>query len=107
MEMKTVYVARRIPQLGLELLGRNTELRIHQGPLPPTREQLLQGVRGCHALLSLLSDRIDAEVFDAAGEQLQVVSNFAVGFNNIDVSEATRRHIAVRQYPRRPDRCHG
>ena len=97
--MKTVYVARRIPQLGLELLGQNAELRIHQGPLPPTREQLLQGVRGCHGLLSLLSDRIDVEVFDAAGEQLQVVSNFAVGFNNIDVSEATRRHIAVGNTP--------
>ena len=74
--------------------------------MPPTREQLLDSVRGCAGILSLLSDRIDGEVFEAAGDQLKVVSNFAVGYNNIDVAEAKRRGIAVGNTPRCAHRCH-
>lgn len=94
-----VYVARRLPQAGMELLAQALELHVHPGSLPPSREELLRGVQGCAGILSLLSDRIDAEVFDAAGSQLKVVSNFAVGFNNIDASEARRRGIAVGNTP--------
>ncbi len=67
--------------------------------MPPTRPQLLEGVSGCSGILSLLSDQINGEVFDAAGDQLKVVSNFAVGYNNIDVVEAKRRGIAVGNTP--------
>ncbi len=95
----TVFVARKIPEVGLTQLAQVAEVRVHQGHLPPTRDELLKGVQGCSGILSLLSDRIDAEVFDAAGAQLKVVSNFAVGFNNIDVAEATRRHVAVGNTP--------
>jgi lactate dehydrogenase-like 2-hydroxyacid dehydrogenase len=56
-------------------------------------------VKGCAGVLSLLSDRMDADVFEAAGPQLKVVSNFAVGYNNIDVPEARRRGIAVGNTP--------
>jgi glyoxylate reductase len=99
MTLPLVYVARRIPDVGLQQLRQVAQLRIHQGDLPPTRSELFEGVAGCHGLLSLLSDRIDGEVFDAAGSQLKVVGNFAVGFNNIDVNEARQRGIAVGNTP--------
>src|SRR5690606_41666748 len=63
--------------------------------MPPSRAELLAAVSGCAGIVSLLSDTIDAEVFDAAGPQLKVVSNYAVGVNNIDLAEARRRGIAV------------
>ncbi len=94
-----VFVARQIPSIGIEALQAVADVRVHDGPLPPSRQELLAGVRGCAGILSLLSDRIDAEVFDAAGPQLQVVSNFAVGYNNIDVAEAQQRGIAVGNTP--------
>lgn len=94
-----VFVGRRIPEVGLKLLREHCTVRLHEGDLPPTRSELLAGISGCAGVLSLLSDRIDAEVFQAAGSQLKVVSNFAVGFNNIDVGEARRRGIAVGNTP--------
>ncbi|MEM7479513.1 MAG: D-glycerate dehydrogenase, partial [Planctomycetota bacterium] len=80
-------------------LGELCELRFHNGDMPPTREELLYGVRGCSGILSLLSDRIDAEVCEAAGTQLKVVSNYAVGYNNIDVAEMRRRGIEIGNTP--------
>ncbi len=94
-----VFVARQIPDVGLQLLRQFADVRLHAGSLPPPRNELLAGVRGCEGILSLLSDRIDREVFESAGKQLRVVSNFAVGFNNIDVAEAHRRGIAVGNTP--------
>lgn len=94
-----VYVTRKIPDEGLAKLRAAGPLRIHEGALPPTREELLRGVAGAAGLLSLLSDRINEEVFEAAGPQLQVVSNFAVGFNNIDVEAARSRGIQVGNTP--------
>lgn len=68
-------------------------------PLPPPRDVLLKKVRGCHGLLTMLSENIDAELFDAAGDQLKVVSQYAVGVNNIDLEEAAKRGIAVGNTP--------
>lgn len=94
-----VFIARKIPQLALDLIEPVADVRLHEGALPPTRAELLAGVAGCDGVLSLLSDRMDGEVFDAAGPQLKVVSNFAVGYNNIDVAEAKKRGIAVGNTP--------
>ncbi|GAB5405331.1 MAG: D-glycerate dehydrogenase [Aureliella sp.] len=94
-----VFVARQIPDSGLDLLREHAEVRLHQGSLPPSRDELLHQVGDCDGILSLLSDRIDAEVMDAAGDQLKVISNFAVGYNNIDVQEARHREIAVGNTP--------
>lgn len=99
MPMPKVFVARQIPECGLRAISQVAEVRLHTQPLPPTRSELLAGVRGVDGILSLLSDRIDAEVMDAAGPQLKVISNFAVGFNNVDVAEATARGIAVGNTP--------
>ncbi|MFO1062436.1 MAG: D-glycerate dehydrogenase [Pirellulales bacterium] len=94
-----VFVARRIPQIGIDLLSAEVDAVVHSGSLPPTRSELLSGVGGCSGILSLLSDRIDDEVLDAAGPELRVVSNFAVGYNNIDTAACARRGIVVGNTP--------
>ncbi|WP_120005020.1 2-hydroxyacid dehydrogenase [Nesterenkonia muleiensis] len=85
------------PQLAEEL---NIPLRIHPDPgSPPTREEMLEAVRGAEAIISLVTDRIDAELLDAAGEQLKVVANVAVGYDNIDLDAAAQRNVTVTNTP--------
>lgn len=64
-----------------------------------TTEELLKGIVGADAILSLLTDKIDGDVMDAAGPQLKLISNYAVGFDNIDVASATARGIVVTNTP--------
>jgi lactate dehydrogenase-like 2-hydroxyacid dehydrogenase len=94
-----VFVARRIPDEGLARVLAETDADLWPEPLPPPRDELLRRVRGVDGLLSLLTDRVDDELLDAAGPQLRVVSNFAVGFDNIDVPACTRRGIPVGNTP--------
>lgn len=94
-----VFVSRKLPAAGLMRLQQATEASVWPDRLPPSRAELLAAVAGCAGIVSLLSDTIDAEVFDAAGPQLKVVSNFAVGVNNIDLAEARRRGIAIGNTP--------
>ena len=95
-----IFVTRKIPQLGLDImLGSGLELDVWPHGAPPSYEVILERVRGCSGILSLLSDRIDGAVMDAAGPELKVISNFAVGYDNIDVEEAARRGIAVGNTP--------
>jgi glyoxylate reductase len=99
MEPSRVYVTRIIPEEGLRLVREACDAEIWEGETPPPREVLLEAVRGVEGLLSLLTDTIDAAVMDAAGPQLKVISNYAVGYNNIDVKAATARGIAVGNTP--------
>jgi len=94
-----VFVARAIPEVGLELVREAAEAEIWADELPPPREVLLEKVRGVDGLLSLLTDRVDDELLNAAGSQLKVVSNFAVGYDNIDVPACTRAGVAVGNTP--------
>ena len=94
-----VFVTREIPEEGLALLRQTCDVDVWTGELPPPREILLERVRGVDGFLSLLTTTIDAEVMDAAGPNLKVISNYAVGFDNIDVKEATRRRIPVANTP--------
>jgi glyoxylate reductase len=94
-----VYVTRIIPEGGLRLVREACDAEIWEGETPPPRKVLLEKVRGVDGLLSLLTDRIDGELMDAAGPQLKVISNYAVGYNNIDVEAATARGIAVGNTP--------
>jgi lactate dehydrogenase-like 2-hydroxyacid dehydrogenase len=94
-----VYVTRIIPEGGLRLVREACDAEIWEGETPPPRKVLLEKVRGVDGLLSLLTDRIDGELMDAAGPQLKVISNYAVGYNNIDVDAATARGIAVGNTP--------
>ncbi len=66
---------------------------------PPPRQALLERVQGVAGILSLLTDRMDGEVMDAAGAQLKVISNCAVGFDNVDIHAATQRGIPVGNTP--------
>jgi glyoxylate reductase len=64
-----------------------------------SREDLLKEVKGVTGIISLLTERIDAEVMDSAGESLKVISNYAVGYDNVDVEAATKRGICVTNTP--------
>ena len=99
MQKDKVFVTRRIPEPGLDLLRKNSQVVVWPDALPPEREAMLDNVRGAAAILCLLSDRIDAQLMDAAGGGLKVISNYAVGYDNIDVAEATRRRIPVGNTP--------
>lgn len=99
MKKTKVFVTRIIPDKGLDLIKEFCEADVWEGELPPPREELLRRVQGVDGLLCLLTDRIDGEVMDAAGERLKVISNYAVGFDNIDVDAATARGIAVGNTP--------
>ncbi|TAL09899.1 MAG: D-glycerate dehydrogenase [Chloroflexota bacterium] len=75
------------------------DARVWEGELPPPRDELLRAIEGCEGVLTLLTDRVDDEFLDRAGPQLKVVSNYAVGFDNVDVAACTRRGVAVGNTP--------
>jgi glyoxylate reductase len=93
-----VYVTRRIPEAGLRIVQEACEVRLWEKELPPPKEFILREVPDCEGLLCLLTDPIDAEVI-AAGGRLRVISQFAVGVNNIDVGAATARGLPVGHTP--------
>lgn len=93
-----VWVTRRIPEAGLQLLREVCQVRVWAGKLPPTKETILREVAACQGLLSLLTDPVDAEVI-AAGRELQVISQMAVGVDNVDLKAATARGIPVGHTP--------
>lgn len=95
-----VCLTRNIPGPAVRMLqnqGLEVSLSVRNRSLEPA--ELLEFVKGADALLCLLTDKIDAAVFTAAGSQLRIVSNLAVGFDNIDLAEASRRGIAVTNTP--------
>jgi glyoxylate reductase len=94
-----VFVSRVIPDEGLDAVRDACELDLWTEELPPPRDELLRRSAGMDGLLTLLTDRVDAELLDAAGPQLKVVSNYAVGFDNLDVPELTRRRIPAGNTP--------
>ena len=94
-----VFVSRIIPSEGLDAVREACDMDLWEDELPPPREELLRRVAGCDGVLTLLTDRVDDEFLDAAGPQLKVVSNYAVGFDNIDVAACARRGIPVGNTP--------
>jgi glyoxylate reductase len=91
-----IFVTRKIPGEHLEKLKEEGhEVVVSEFNRPLTGEELVERVKGVDAILSLLTDRIDGDLMDAAGPQLKVISNYAVGFDNIDVKGATDRGIVV------------
>lgn len=99
MQKPKVFVTRIIPDKGLDLVKEFCDVDLWEGELPPPREEILKRVQGVDGLLSLLTDKVDGEVMDAAGPQLKVISNYAVGFDNIDVTAATARGIPIGNTP--------
>jgi glyoxylate reductase len=99
MSKPKVFVTRAIPEKGFEIIRDFCDVDLWPNEMPPTRDELLQNVRGVDGLLCLLTDKIDGDVMDEAGPQLKVISNHAVGFDNVDVNAATARKIPVGNTP--------
>jgi len=93
-----VFVARKMAQEALDMIAEVAEMELWQDELPPPRDVLLKKVQDIDGLLSLLTDKVDGELMDAA-PRLKVVSNMAVGYDNIDVPAATSRGILVGNTP--------
>jgi glyoxylate reductase len=93
-----VFVARKMAQEALDMIADATEMELWEDELPPPHDVLLNKVKDIDGLLSLLTDKVDAELMDAA-PRLKIVSNMAVGFDNINVPEATKRGILVGNTP--------
>jgi len=98
MSRPRIFVTRRIPEAGLTRLRASFDVVVNPDDRPLTTEELHRGVADADAVIGLLTDRIDAAFFDAA-PNLKGYANYAVGYDNIDVAEATRRGIPVSNTP--------
>lgn len=96
--MFKVYVTRMIPEEGIELLKKYCEVEINPEDRPLKREELLDVIKDKDAVVTQLNEKVDAEFFDSA-KNLKIVANYAVGFDNIDLKEATKRKIYVTNTP--------
>src|ERR671916_1159443 len=92
-----VLVTREIPAAGLRALEPFDVRILHERP--PEREELLDAVRGVSGVLSTATETVDGEVMDAAGEDLRVIANMAVGYDNVDVEAAGERGVVVTNTP--------
>lgn len=98
--MGHIFVTRRVPEGALDALeGADHEVRVRQADDAIARTELLEGARGASGLLTFLTDRVDDELLDTAGDSLRIVANFAVGYDNIDLDACTRRGVAVANTP--------
>jgi len=93
-----VYVTRLLPEPAMERMRSTCEFEVWDGELPPPRKILLEKVLDKVGLLCLLTDKVDYQLMDKA-PKLRVISNYAAGYDNIDVSEATKRRIIVTNTP--------
>ena len=89
-----IAVTRLIPESGLELLRADADVALWPNPLPPGRDEIITLAHGADGLLTLVTDRVDGALLDAL-PSVRVVSNYAVGFDNIDVPACTARDVAV------------
>jgi len=93
-----VYVTRLIPEVGLQMVREVCDVRLWEEELPPPKDVILREVVDCDGVLCLLTDPIDAEMV-AAGKNLRVISQMAVGVDNVDLKAATARGIPVGHTP--------
>ena len=98
MQKLRVFVTREIPDRGLRIIKERFDAEVWPDYAPPPKQVIIQKVAKVDALASLLSDKIDAEVFDVA-PNLKIVAQLAVGYDNIDLKEATKRGIYVTNTP--------
>ncbi len=92
-----VLVTREIPEAGLRLLEDFDVTVLSERP--PERGELLEAVRGASGLLATLTEKVDAELMNAAGDDLKVVANMAVGYDNVDLEAARERGVIVTNTP--------
>ena len=94
-----VLVTRRLPQEALDRLQASCDMTLYEGDGAMSREALLAEVAGKAGAITLITDRVDDELLDAAGAQLKIVANYAVGFDNIDVDACTRHGVLTSNTP--------
>ncbi len=97
-DIMEVFVTRRIPEIGIEKLREDHEVEVSDKPRNLSKEEIIESVKGKDAVLCLLTDMMDEEIIKA-GDDLKVISNYAVGYDNIDVEAATERGIVVTNTP--------
>jgi len=97
--MPRVFATRRFPDRVRVELERSFDLDLHDSEWPAEREELLRRVAGKDGLMLMLTDRVDDELLEAAGPQLRVVANYAVGIDNIDLEACRRRGVVVSNTP--------
>ena len=95
----TVLITRQIPEVATELLKSHFTIEQWKKESPMPRHVLLDSVRGVDAILSCLTEKIDDTLLSAAGSQLKIVANYAVGFDNIDLEAARRHNVVVTNTP--------
>ena len=96
--MSKVFVTRKIPDAGLNLLKEKYEVEVFSSEKNPTKEQLIKGAKDADALIPLLSDEIDNEVMEKCSN-LKIIANYAVGYDNIDLKAAQKHDIFVSNTP--------
>lgn len=95
-----VFVTRKIPQTGLDLLeAAGFEVKISPLDRPLSRDELKEEAAGSDAVLSQLVDKVDGEVMDAVGSQLKIIANYAVGYDNLNLKDAEARKVLVTNTP--------
>ena len=99
MSRSNVYVTRMIPQETIDTLRQFHDIEVNPHDRALTRTELLQLVRGRDAVITLLTDKVDGEVLDAAGPQCKIFANYAVGYNNFDLQAATQRGVIMTNTP--------
>lgn len=95
-----VVITGKIPQQAVEALQAVHDVDAWDTETPITRGEMLKRAAGADALVTLLTEKVDGELLDAAGPQLQVVANVAVGFNNIDVDACQQRNVVATNTPK-------
>src|SRR5581483_5722268 len=95
-----IFVTRKIPGNHIQkLIDAGHEVTTSNLGRPLTEEELIEKIKGVDAVLSLLTDKINGDVMDIAGPTLKIISNYAVGFDNINIKDATDRGIVVTNTP--------
>ena len=99
MDKKKVYITRRIPDEAIELLEEHFDVEVNPQDRVLLKEELLEKVKGKDAVLCLITDNIDKEIFEAAGKQCKIFANYGVGYNNIDIDYATQNGVIITNTP--------
>jgi len=99
MDRKKVFVTRMLPEAAMNLLKSKFEVQFWSEEESPPKKVLIDKVKGIDGLYCVLTEKIDKEIINAAGEQLRGISQVAVGYDNIDVEAATKRGIYVTNTP--------
>lgn len=99
MDKKKVYITRRIPDEAIDLLEEHFDVEVNPQDRALSRGELLEKVKGVDAVLCVITDNIDKQVFEAAGIKCKIFANYGAGYNNIDIEAATQSNVIITNTP--------